>query len=446
MNSIGSSILIILVFVVLFAPRRLALLGMMAGALYLPQSQQLSILGFNFFAMRFIELAGFIRVISRREFSFARLNGIDRAILWLYSFVAIVFLLRSSDGQAFQIGVTMDTFFCYFTFRGLLADVVEFKWFLCAFVVLLTPFTALVLIESITRHNPFSILGGSIEYGWLREGRMRCQGSFRHPSLMGTLGAVFFPLYIGLAVTRAERWRACFGIVLCMIIVWASDSGGPLSAAAMGVVGWLFWRIRTQMRKVRWVIVGLIALAALLMKAPVWYLLARMSSISGGDGWHRSFLFEVSFNHFSQWWFAGIPLKDTSGWFPYDLGSTGGADVTNQFIAFGFTAGLMAPILFIVVLKRAFSSLGKALQDVRSNSERTSETELLLWGMGVMLVVHIVNWFGISYWDQTYVIWFMQLAAVSGLSEACVKPSEIPAPAAASEGEDFSQPKTFLGI
>jgi hypothetical protein len=328
---------------------------------------------------------------------------------------------------AFQVGATMDALLCYFTFRGLMNEVEEFRWFLRAFLVLLVPYAALVLIESVTKHNPFSVIGGSIEFGWLREGRLRCQGSFRHPSLLGTLGAVFFPLYIGLGFARRDRWRAGFGIVCCLVIVWTSNSGGPLSAAAMGVVGWLFWRIRTEMRKVRWAIVGLIALAALLMKAPVWYLLARMSSITGGDGWHRSFLFEVSFNHFSQWWFAGIPLKDTSGWFPYDLATTGGADVTNQFIAFGFTAGLMGLVLFIVLLKRAFSSLGKALQSVRFNSEGTSETELLLWGMGVMLVVHIVNWFGISYWDQTYVIWFMQLAAVAGLSEACMRSPEVQA-------------------
>lgn len=316
MNGVGASILVILVSVVLLASRRVALLGMMAGVLYLTQSQQVSVFGFNFFGMRFIELAGFIRVMSRREFSFSRLNKIDRAVLWLYCFVSVVFLLRSTVDIAFQLGAAMDAFLCYFTFRGLMNEVEEFRWFLRAFLVLLIPYAALVMIESVTQHNPFSVIGGSIQFGWLREGRLRCQGSFRHPSLLGTLGAVFFPLYIGLGFARRDRLRAGLGIVCCLVIVWASNSGGPLSAAAMGVVGWSFWRIRTEMRKVRWAIVGFIALAALLMKAPVWYLLARMSSITGGDGWHRSYLFEVSFNHFSQWWFAGIPLKNATDGFP----------------------------------------------------------------------------------------------------------------------------------
>jgi hypothetical protein len=424
MNPIAALILVILVFVVLVASRRVALLGMMAGVLYLTEAQQVSVLGFNFFAMRFIELAGFIRVMSRREFSFHRLNKLDRAVIWLYVYTTVVFLMRSKDGVAFQIGAALDALLCYFTFRGLMSDVEEFKGFLRGFLILLTPFAALVLIESITRHNPFSILGGSVDYAWLREGRIRCQGSFRHPSLMGTLGAVFFPLYVGLFFSSAERRRAVWGIVCCLIIVWASDSGGPLSATAAAVVGWIFWKIRTKMRRVRWAIVGFIALAAMMMKAPVWYLLARMSSITGGDGWHRAFLFEVSFKHFSQWWFAGIPFMETSGWFPYDL-PTGGMDITNQFFAVAFTAGMGALILFILVLKRAFSGLGSALQNLRSAANETGETEFLLWGLGVAIFVHIVNWFGITYFDQTYVIWFMQLAAVAGLAEACMKSTEV---------------------
>jgi hypothetical protein len=40
--------------------------------------------------------------------------------------------------------------------------------------------------------------------------------------------------------------------------------------------------------------------------------------------------------------------------------------------------------------------------------------------LGAVLTVHIINWFGIAYFDQMYVIWFMQLAAVSSLSNQIV--------------------------
>lgn len=417
MNPLGAVILVVLILVVTCASRRVALLGMMAGVLYLTQSQQITVAGFNLYAIRFLELVGFIRVMIRKEFSFTRLNGIDRSVFWLYGFSTVIYLLRSSEGQAYQIGVAVDAFLAYFTFRGLIESIDEFQWFLGAMLVLLAPYMGLLVLERLTGHNWFTLLGG-VESGYfMRDDRPRCFGSFRHPSLLGTLGASFLPLYIGLAFIKAERIRAYIGIGLCVGIVWASNSGGPMSSAAFAVVGWLFWKQRTKMRRVRWALVGMIALAALVMKAPVWYLLARVSSLTGGDGWHRSYLIDMCFQHLDVWWLAGVPIRETSGWFPYDLGTTGGADITNEFISFGITAGLLAMALFILMLARALSRIGKATANIRSRSPDPSETEFFLWGLGVMVVVHIVNWLGITYFDQTYMIWFMQLAAVSNLTE-----------------------------
>jgi hypothetical protein len=200
-----------------------------------------------------------------------------------------------------------------------------------------------------------------------------------------------------------------------LVIVWSSNSGGPACAAAVGLVGWMCWKIRTNMRLVRWGIVGTILLAALLMKAPVWYLLARISDITGGDGYHRAYLIDVSFRHLGQWWFDGIPMSDTMDWFPYSLIT--GADITNQFISFGLNAGIGAVGLLILLLVLAYSALGRALESVRSHFPESSDSEYLLWGLGVMLAVHIINWFGITYFDQFYVIWFMQLAIISCVTE-----------------------------
>jgi hypothetical protein len=416
MNPIGALILLVLLMVVLSAPRKMALLGMMAGVLYLTQAQQIQVLGFNFYAIRFLEVAGFVRVMARNEFSFRQLNAIDRAFLWLYAYSIVVFLLRSADGQANMIGGTLDAFLTYFTFRGLLGDIEDFRWLLRSFLFLLAPYVLLILIESTTAHNPFSLLGGSAGGEWLRNGRPRCEGSFRQPDTLGMFSASFLPLYVGLACIIKERKRALIGIGLCLIIVWATNSGGSVAGAGAGLACWATWRFRMVMRKVRWGIVAVLATLALVMKAPIWYIFARASSITGGDGWHRSYLIDVSYQHLGQWWLAGTSLKDTSGWMPYDLTSVGGADISNQYIALGLNAGLGAIVIFILLLTRAFSGLGRALAMVRSNSQQTTDAEFLLWGLGVMLVVHIINWFGIAYFDQMYVIWFMQLAAVSGLS------------------------------
>ncbi len=39
--------------------------------------------------------------------------------------------------------------------------------------------------------------------------------------------------------------------------------------------------------------------------------------------------------------------------------------------------------------------------------------ELMCWGLGVTLCVHLVSWLGVSYFDQSWVVWLMHLAAVS---------------------------------
>ena len=58
MNSIGVSIVTLLGAVVLFAPRRWALVGMMGGVLYLTEQQAIDVLGLNVTAIRLLEVIG----------------------------------------------------------------------------------------------------------------------------------------------------------------------------------------------------------------------------------------------------------------------------------------------------------------------------------------------------------------------------------------------------
>ncbi|MDR3569101.1 MAG: hypothetical protein P4L43_13820 [Syntrophobacteraceae bacterium] len=414
MNSVSASILIFLIAVVSFGSRRLALLAMAAGVLYLTEFDAIKVAGFNMFAIRFLEVAGFIRVMARREFGFSRLNRFDRLFLLFYSYLTIIFLLRSNEGQAFQAGLFIDAVFCYFTFRGLAGDMEDFVWFLRTFVILLVPYVALLFVEMWTTRNLFSILeGGAVEH-FLRAGRIRCTGSFREYSILGSLGASFLPLYIGLGRSRPGRWHAMAGVILCLAIAGLSNSGGPLAFVCIVVLGWMLWPLRDRMGLIRRLgLAGLVALA-IAMKAPVWYLPVHFAF--GGDAWHRSYLIELAVRHLGQWWLWGMPISMTSNWFTYRV--QGVADITNQFLFFGLAAGLMAMILFVWMLARAFAGLGEQLATVRAlPSENPAEAEYLLWGLGVMLAGHVANFFSITYFDQFYVIWFMQLAFISTLSQ-----------------------------
>jgi hypothetical protein len=414
MNTTVLSILIPLITVVMLAPRRWALLGMMAGVLYLTQGQVVEMLGFHMSPLRFLEIAGFARVMMRREFRGSEMNRIDWLFLTLYTYTTILFLLRSSEGVAYQIGLAVDATMSYFTFRGLIKGIEDLIRFLRAFCILLLPFVAFVAIESITGYNVFTSIGG-LSGHLFREDRGRSVGSFRHPVLLGTLGASFVPLYIGLGFFKSGRVYAALGLSLGIGLVLFSNSGGPLNALFVGIIGWLLWPARKKMFLVRRGMVGVLALLALVMKAPIWYLPAKASIVTGGGGWHRSHLIEMAVEDFRKWWLAGMPMAETHNWFPYTLLS-GGADITNQFLSFGLSAGIGAIVLFVLLLMWSFQDLGKTLKALREASGKAIDNELILWGLGIVLSVHIVNWFGVCYFDQIYVVWFMQIAAVSALS------------------------------
>jgi hypothetical protein len=418
MNAIGATILVGLSALILCAPKRWALIAFMGGVLYLTEQQAIDVVGVNLTAMRVLEVAGLTRVIWRSEFPREKLNRVDQAVLFAYGYTTLVFFMRSGIGHAQMLGWMVDATFSYFILRAWLKNTDDLRWVLRVFVLLLAPYVVLLLIEMQARENPFSILGAGTWSYELRAGRIRCMGSFRHPTLLGTLGAALLPLYIGLGLSNRNRTPGLAGIALCSAIVLLSNSGGPLGASVMGIVGWLFWFARTKMFAVRLAFLGSFVMLALVMKAPIWYLPARVSSLTGGGGWHRSYLMDVAFSELDRWWFAGMDPAETVDWFPYLVEATGAADITNAYLDFGLKAGLLAMALFVLLLVRAFQRIGQALELGRRSITTSRENEYLLWGIGCGLVVHIVSWLGITYFDQLYVVWFMQLAAVSALSKA----------------------------
>ena len=425
MTPLTAVILTVLVGLTIGAKRRTALLAIVVGTLFLTQGQYLTVAGFSLAPMRILAWVGFVRVVSRGEFSFRNLNKIDWALTVLYVFMTLILLTRDEEAVPLRIAKLLDVLCCYFAARGLVADTSDFRWLLKTLPFLLVPYVLLLAIEFTTHRSAFVLVGGN-SVPWVREGKLRCFGSFRHPSLLGSVGATFFPLFIGLYWSKEYRKHAIIGAATCVAIVLFSNSGGPLSAWATGVVGWCVWLVRTKMRAFRIGLVVTIAVLAMVMKAPIWYLIAKVSSITGGTGWHRSYLIDVAVRHLDKWWLAGMPLKETAGWFPYNLAATGGADITNQFIAYGLNAGLVAIALSFVLLTLTFKSLGQNLSTARFL--RNERDERLLWGLGVMQVVHISNWLGITYWDQFFVFWLIQLAAISGITLAA-QPRPRPEPA-----------------
>jgi hypothetical protein len=420
MNALGASITAVLAAVVLFGSKRAALLALVAGILYLTQQQALNVAGFNLYAFRLLEIVGLARLLFRGERPTGQLTAIDKLVVSLYGYTVLVYLVRSDEGgQAFQIGTAVDAFLCYFLFRTLISTVADYRWLMQSLSVLLIPYVPLVVSESITHQNPFAEIGGVelIRAGdlWIREGRLRATGTFGHPSLMGTFGGVFLPLYVSLFLSGERRLLIAAGVLSCMALVWASNSGAPATCVFVATVGWMLWPLRRHMNVVRISVAALLILLAAVMKAPIWYLLARVSDITGGGGFHRAVLMDVAFQNIDQWWLAGMPVLATSHWLPYTNTQTGAVDMTNHFLVFGIAAGAGAVLILVAMLSKAFGDIGRAMAHVRESSPQSPE-ERIFWGIGVMMSVHLFNWFSISYWDQSNVVWFFHLALVGSLT------------------------------
>ena len=412
MDPIGAIILLVLLYFVSFGSRRSALLAMMTGVLYLTEGQNIDI-GINFYAIRILSFALMIRVLVRHELLLRDLTPIDYAVLIAFAYMSVVLTLRSDSGYVSNIAVTVDAYCCYFGFRGVVRGEEDLRWLLQKLVILCIPYALLVAIERVRGASVFVFMGG-LSAGWMREGVTRCMGSFRYAVSLGTFGASLMPLYFAQWFSPNDRKYAYAGIGICAWLIWASNSGGSFGAAIFAVVGWGFWFLRGRMREVRWSILGAIVVLAVIMKAPVWFILNRVSF--GGDAWHRAYLIDVAVRHLSQWWFAGMPIEETAPWFPYKIAVTGGADITNQYLVYGVTAGIGAILLFIRVLAKAYSQLGLSMRKLAALGQAGGIRQMMIWGLGVMLTVHVVSFLGISYFDQLYVVWFLQLAVITGVT------------------------------
>jgi hypothetical protein len=425
MNPVGASLILLLMVVVVVAPRRWAVMGFMGGVFYLTQGQAISLGGFNMFPTRFIEVAAAYRVWQRREFTLSEINNVDKVLVALCVYTVIVYGLRTRDGFFYQLGSGADALLCYFAFRGLIQDFADYDWFLKALAVALVPFLAILWFERLTGRNLFEFMGGlSVGY-YNRDGHPRCMGSFRHPSLMGSVGATYLASYIAMFLKRDYRPAAGLGIFVCFGMIVASNSGGPFNTAGIVIVGWLLWGMRTRMRLFRWGLSATFILLAMVMKAPIYYLPAKVGSITGGGGYHRSYLIEMALKDFGKWSIAGIDLTETADWFPYTLDATGGADMTNYFLSYGVRGGIGAVMILIYLLVVCFKLQGGALAHVRTILGNR-KSELVLWGLGVLLAAHISNWFSISYWDQFSVIFYLQLATLVSLCIAALRESKQP--------------------
>jgi hypothetical protein len=258
-----------------------------------------------------------------------------------------------------------------------------------------------MIYERLVVQNLFGLLIGGVDLvPLIREGKIRSQGAFGHAILAGTFGAMLLPMFVALWMHGKSRVLAAIGVISSVIMVFTSASSTPLMAIFGVGVGILFWPLRRNMRIVRWVLAIALLALHLVMKAPVWFLIARVDMVGGSASFDRAYLIDTFVRHFWDWWLLGTRDIGSWGWSMWDLSDT--------YVSQGESGGLLALVFFILIIKRSFSRLGKARKAVAGRKR-----EWFMWLIGAALYANVMAFFGVSYWDQTEVAWFALLAIIS---------------------------------
>jgi hypothetical protein len=146
----------------------------------------------------------------------------------------------------------------------------------------------------------------------------------------------------------------------------------------------------------------------LVMKDPAYYIIARVDLVGGSTGWHRAALIDAATRHLNEWWLGGTDY--TRHWMgtgvPWSPDHT---DITNYYIRMGVIGGVLLMILFITILVKGFSYVGKTLQ---KSDDLPSSTQFVVWALGAALFTHALTCISVSYLDQGIVFLYLTLAGI----------------------------------
>jgi len=207
-----------------------------------------------------------------------------------------------------------------------------------------------------------------------------------------------------------HRARAALGMVGSILGTYLCNSSGPLLCFMVAIMGFALWPMRHRMRLVRRAGVVLVVALALVMKAPVWYLIAKVGNIFGGTSWHRSYLIDQFVGHFTQWALVGTDY--TANWAPSGIvlaGDPNNMDITNNYVMQGLRGGIWQFVLFLAIIVSCYAIVGRLL---RENSDGGLAPKMR-WALGVALAAHCTAFIDISYFDQSAVFWYWLLAVIA---------------------------------
>ena len=404
LHPVAAALILLCGFLLFVLPRRRAVLPIMVASLFLTEVQRIVIAGLDFNLMRIMSILAWTRILRRGEVRPLRLTGVDKFMAaWTVSDIVLHTILIGTSGAFLnRLGNALEAIVLYLAFRMLLRDFDDIRRAVKGLVFLSLPIACAMLIEQFTGRNIFSIFGGVPEFTVERAGRLRAQAAFMHAILAGTFGASLVPLSAGLLRRGGNKVLGVLGFGAGILIAFASASSGPIMACAAGIGALALWSFRRHMRLFRWGLVVTLVGLHLSMKAPVWALLNRVAVIGSSTAYHRYILLDNFIRRFGEWWLCGSTGAAHWGW--------GLQDITNQYVLVGLNGGLLTLVFFVLMIAYAFRAAGAA---AKAERRRGASAEFLCWALGCALFVHVVSFFGVSYFDQINLVWYLLLALIS---------------------------------
>jgi hypothetical protein len=328
-------------------------------------------------------------------------------LLWALWFVASCFFHEDPlSALKFRAGLVYEAVGVYFLVRIFCRTPQDVPQALRIAALVLVALSLPMVYEKVTGTDPFSVFGGVSEYSQVRVGNVRAQGPFGHPILAGTVGAVCLPMMVGLWPMRPKM--ALAGCCGCLAIVFAAASSGPILSGAAGLLGLALWRFRARIRWIQLLAVALYAALALAMKAPAYYLIAKIDLAGGSTSWYRARLIESAFEHFDEWWFAGTDY--TRHWMPVLVPwSPNHTDITSHYLQMGVWGGMPLVVLFVIILLKGFKGVVRASTGMAPDSP----LRFALWSVGSSLFSLVATCLSVSFFDQTIAFLYLTLGVIA---------------------------------
>jgi hypothetical protein len=410
---LGYFVLALASILLLLVSRHLVVTVFLAAVIVLSACPGLMIGGLNIYAVRVLILAGLVRALARPS---ERPAIFPVATDWILVLFVVAALFASVFHHSIQktfianAGTASDAFFSYVLFRRWITSLDDAVWYLKSLLIILIPVAVLMLFQYATDRNLFSYLGGVLTKAELRNGLVRANGPFRSALIAGTEAAVCLPICIAFwrSGKKSERLLAKAGLFASVAIPFTATASGPLMTLGFGIVAMVVWKQRSRLRLIlRLSLVALIVLH-LVMKAPVWYLMAHIDLSGGSNGWFRARLIDAAIDHFREWWLGGTDF--TKDWMPTGVTwSEDNSDICNHYILMGVVGGLPLMVIFIAIIASCFRHLRRAFQTLPDAMFRN---KFIVWSLGAMLFAHAATMFTIDYYEASSVALLYSLFAV----------------------------------